>query len=66
MARAGAGALDLDLSDHFKVHSSDRLNQDENLNDTIQRYGAHLEGWGGGGEADWYHDHKGYSNYESS
>lgn len=57
VARAGV----LDLSDHFTVHSSDCLNQNENLNETIQRYGAHLDGWGGN-EADWYHYHMGYSD----
>ena len=59
---APARAWALDLSDHFTVHSSDPINKDENLNDTIQRYGAHLGGWGGN-EADWYHDHKGYLDH---
>ena len=51
--------LKFKLSDHFKVIDNDLFTKDADLNERIQREGAHCNG--GGDEASWYYAHKGYS-----
>jgi hypothetical protein len=50
---------ELDLSKHFKVIQKEPSTKDENINDRIQREGGQM--WGGSSEAQWYREHKGYS-----
>lgn len=49
----------LDLSKHFKVIDHKPSIVDGDLNERIQKEGAHC--WGPGSEAQWYAEHKGYS-----
>lgn len=57
-----------DPSKYFRVIVRDRATKDENLNERIQREGAHFSGAGNpdqpltGGEAEWYMRNKGYTN----
>jgi len=55
-----------DLSSHFKIIDKPSM-KDEDLNERIQKEGAHYWGAGApeqpltGSEAEWYARHKGYS-----
>lgn len=52
-----------DPSKYFRVIVRDRATKDGDLNERIQRDGAHVGGSGNtGSEAEWYMRNKGYTN----